>query len=230
MSYRRRGYKKRGPIKKKPTGVWPAIQKVGGLAIKALSMLNSEKKHVDVTRANAVVTSAGSMTLLNGLTQGTTDVTRVGDDVKFTSSFLRMGIQHNSAVTSGEFLRFILFRDNQSNGAAPSGNDLLVTSSDPFSPLNLDYSRRFKILKDKIYCTSDSGSNEAQYLKFFLDFSKVKPSHSSKVNIHKTDYGLGNAGTVADISTGAYYIWLCSNEAVNGPFVRFTNRLRYVDN
>lgn len=233
MSYRRRykrNYRRRAPAPQSGgSKVWQGIKKVGGMAIKALSMLNSEEKNITFTKSSTISTATSDITLINGLQQGTTDSTRVGDDVRFKSLFIRMAILQNSLGGTSQPIRIIVLRDNQSNGAAPSGTNILTNANDYLSPLNLDYSRRFKILKDKMISVHQNGS-AMQLLKWYFDLDKQQTHTGGKGSTqHRTDYGLGNAGTVADISTGAYYIVFLSNSA-DGPIVEYTSRMRYVDN
>lgn len=211
-------------------GIWGKVKNIGGMAMKALSMLNSEEKHKDTVYSVTAQTTTPVLTLVNGLAQGTTNVTRVGDDVRWKSVYIRGAWAHNGGGNAVQFGRIILFRDNQPNGAAPAASAILEDASDPFSPLNLDYSRRFKVLYDKNICLTDSG-REGEVIKKYIDLtaSGVKTHSSAGGNIHKTDYGLGNAGTVADISTGSYYI-LTMADAAAGMSVRYTCRMRYVDN
>lgn len=208
---------------KKAKGIWGAVKNVGGMAIKALSMLNSEEKHKDTVYSFTVQTNTADLTLLNGLIQGTTNVTRVGDDVRFSSLFLRLACSHNAVGNAAQYIRYVIFRDNQTNGAAPAVANVLENPTDFLSPLNLDYSRRFEILKDGVFCLTDQGS-EAKYKKLYIDLKAKNKKH-----MHKTDYGLGNAGTVADISTGSYYM-LTMADGANGPSLGFTSRMRYIDN
>lgn len=201
------------------------------MAIKALSMLNSEDKRADITYSVAAQTTTAVLTLLNGLAQGTTDVTRVGDDVRFKNLYLRGAWSHNGSGNDVQFGRIIIFRDNQTNGSAPSASDVLQTAADPFSPRNLDYSRRFKILYDQNVTLTNAGK-EGIIIRKFFDFNKNKiGTHTgAKGYQHKTDYGLSNLGTVADISTGSYYVLTMADTATNGPFIRWTTRMRYIDN
>lgn len=104
----------------------------------ALSQLNTEKKVKD----GAISVSppiTGSIQLLNGLAQGITNTTRIGDSVRFTNLALR--IRMDGHATTDSIVRLMLVRDKAPNGGLPSMASLLNTV-DVKSFRNLDWIKR----------------------------------------------------------------------------------------
>lgn len=197
-----------------------------GLAYQALKnseylkgLINTEFKAKD-TYVSPSVTTSGSLTLLNGLAKGDTLSTRTGRSVLFKS--LQISIQaviNGSATTSR--CRAIVFIDKQVNATTPTIAELLDTStaSALMAMRNLNWRKRFVILKDKSFVLDSDQHPEIIINKFLY----------KKMGMH-TIYDDSDAGTVADISSNALYIMLVSDEAVNAPGITVQARVRYLDN
>lgn len=194
----------------------------------ALSQLNTELKYVDV--AQLAVTSATTGYLLNPLAQGSSASQRVGNTVRFKSLDIRAAITPNDAQPS--WLRVIVLRDDQANGTVPTITDVLESNSIT-SFRNLDNVKRFKILSDQTYSMrakdlANGVQAEPSFIKFHVDLgAKNKAVKKQK---GESEYGLGNTGGIADISTGAYWIMFCQSSVTLNPLFSFTSRMRYVDN
>lgn len=176
---------------------------------------NVERKYSDVN-ATTTYSSTPTLTLLNGLSLGTTSETRNGQSIKMVSMQLRMTGSINASATTTQ-VRFIIFRDRQANAAAPTAANLLENSTGINSPLNLDYGKRFKVYIDKEFMMSLNGTAALRYEKYM------------KVIFH-VDYNTGNTGTIADITTNSLYILIMSDQATNTPTIAWYFRMRYIDN
>lgn len=168
-----------------------------------------EKKWNDIS-ATLFTSASGtaSVTLLNGLTQGTTPNTRVGGRIEVKSISFRANFQSGTSATGVTPLRIKIVYDKQTDGAAPAATD--VMSFDSIEAMNnLSNAGRFITLFDKTWDpvvgygggASGAGATQNQILEGY-----VKCALPVK-------YNAGNAGTVADISAGAIYIlaWSAGN-------------------
>lgn len=203
------------------------IASTAAMAAKALSMLNTEHKYVDVTGTPTQATA--SLTLLNPLSQGTTAETRIGDQVKFKSLDMRIATSNGNAETI--WMRYMIIKDNAPNGAVPTEADILADTGGPVQSFrNLDYGKRFVVYADKVLSYSAhnlaNSASQPSFINFHIDLERPKRRGDNNI----TEYGLGNAGTIADISKGAYYL-LCTSSAVsNNVTFSFGSRMRYIDN
>lgn len=197
-----------------------------------------ELKHVD-TFFNAVELVANPGTtqtiLLNPLVQGDTNITRDGDNVTFTSIQIRLSLLGVPTAGFGALYRIIFFRDLQSNGTAPTAAQLLdnsVTTQFTDSPYNSDYTSRFRVIWDfrgvlqpTVPSTVVAGITTQTILS--------RKSWSSKRRLgFITNYGISNAGTIADITKNSVYALFLSefSDASNeGPLLTGGVRMIYKD-
>jgi len=182
---------------------------------------SSEWKYIDTADAYAVNTT-GTLTLLNGLSLGNTATTRIGQKVTLRT----LEVKYRSAVTATTGLdqthRILFVLDRQCNGAALTLAEVIVPQNTE-GLRNLAQRKRFKILMDlrfDLNAAGESGSTKAD--KFFYTFKGGLVQ----------EFNAGNAGTVADISSGSIYmIHLGSNAAgVTAGTSAVVTRLRYTDN
>lgn len=174
--------------------------------------------------------TTGSLNLLFVPTRtGNTYEDRHGDATTIKSIRLRFTILGGSVVLgnapSKQWVRCLLFWDNQPNGAVPGGNLPLVALNvnaltDP------QYSYRFKILHDERFCISPNGTTIVQSNKENTDCSDFYKSNLNLVSNYS-----GNAGTIADLTTGALYLYVIGDTAATtneNPVVTFYSRCRFV--
>lgn len=216
MPYRRRynrRYKKRrynapkytyGGMMKK---VWNDIKYLKGL-------INVEKKYLDVSGTLTPVVAL-SASLLNGIAQGDTSITRDGDSVKIVSLLINFNFVMNASASASR-IRIIILRDKQSNAAAPAGSVILESDTNILSPRNIDYGKRFKVYKDFMVVVNTDFPEKA--MKIVL----------SKLKFH-TKYIDGGA-TIASIATNSLYLLAMSDEGTNTPSINYYSRIRYIDN
>lgn len=200
---------------------WGQVAQRGvSLGLKALSMLNTEDKYFDTSATSVNATTTGSLYVLNIPVQGTAQTNRVGQSVKNKSIYIRYLIDHNAtAGTTPQYLRIIVFKDKQANGALPALTDLLDSVAIT-SPRKLEKAKRFHIYcDDQIYV---SQNDRAGHLgKCFIDLKDGQDDH--------TEYS-ANAGAIGDISTNAYYFLIFSNQSTNYPVFSYQSRIRFIDN
>lgn len=205
-------------FKKKPAGKsMPLAAKVSKLE-KQLKLQEGEWKYIDTVFLATASVAAGTLTLLNGCTQGDGPSNREGTQIHIKSIQVRFRTEFNAADASAGIVRFVLFQDLQPNGAAPTvGNVYFTTTANAVDALrNLDNRKRFRILADRTHIVSPNGNSGYQediYLK--------KPI--------MVQYNAGNAGVVSDISTNSLYVLTCSDQAANGPFIAWYARVRFTE-
>lgn len=165
--------------------------------------MGPEIKNVDTNFLDVQPSSTGAVTLLNGMTQGTTTVTRIGQKIEMTSCQIK-GLYYNNITDLGnisgtpgcDLLQCSLVYDKQSNGAAPSWSDIFTDSTAinaPTGARNVNNLDRFVVLKTFHVLISQAGPN-AEYFEHYIPMN------------HDVRYNTGTAGTVADIQTGALYL------------------------
>ncbi len=159
------------------------------------SLQKQEEKKYDINTINmtvAIAGNAGQVQLLNGLVQGTSGATRLGDRISMKTLSGRLNIKIGNGETDGCVVRCVLIYDRDSDGAAPTWTNLFGTEDllrvydfreDP---------GRFQVLMDKTYRVNSDTFQVP--IKFWYNLAG------------KTTHYNGNAGTVADITKGSLYI------------------------
>lgn len=185
-------------------------KQVAGLA----RMINTEDKYIDLT-TSSTVSSTGTVFALNGVAQGLTDITRIGNKIRGKDVLCR-GVFAINASATNTLIRAILFCDKQYNGADPAVSDVLGSAS-VLAPLNRDNTERFVILKDQLISLVVSQDNAQKTTKWY----KTIPWHM---------YYSGTDATDASLQTNALCILLLSNEATNVPSFSIISRVKFYDN
>lgn len=188
----------------------PLYRQVRALA----ELINVERKVAESSFSGSVNTS-GNLVLLNGLTLGDTKYTRDGQSIKMNSILMRWTASLNASATRTT-MRVIIFVDKQANAAAPTIANVLDSVS-TYSPMNLDYGSRFRIMYDR-FLTLDDVNTAFRHGKVF-----------KKLNFH-CKYDTSNNGDITDITTNSVYLLLLSNEPTNTPSFAMDCRMRFIDN
>lgn len=187
-----------------------------------------EKKFLDTAVTLFVTgTNTATVTLLNGLVGGTTSSARIGSRIEIKSVQFRSNFQNGQSATGLTPLRIKIVYDKEANGAAPAATDIMA--SDLIDGLNnLNTAGRFITVFDQTWQpvsgfsagASGVGAAQAQVLDGYV-----------KCNL-PTKYNGGNAGTIADISSGSLYVLAWSNGVAfggTGGDLIGNFRIRYTD-
>lgn len=179
-----------------------------------------ELKNIDTTLGfPAVGTSTGVVTLLNGTTQGTTALTRLGRRCTFKSLYVRGFIQMAPTSTGATPIRILVVQDKQANAVAPVATDIL--NVDGIAGVNnLSNSRRFVTLMDHtIDCVGTQGP-QATLVNLYKKLGVV------------TEYNAGSAGTIGDIQSNSIYalIYTTTGVGVAALSQGLQCRVRFSDN
>ncbi len=211
---RKNGYKRYGKF----VG---AAGKTAYLALqvfKLKKMINVEYKNLYRTLGDSPTDTSKAFFNLTNCPQGNGENERQGNQIKVTQIYFNSLIKINPSAVNTQ-VRYIIFRDMQSNGVIPAIGDLLNNSSDPqslISPLNLTNKYRFQIMYNKLVrISSDFPSTQ---IKFFKRMD-IKVRYADGVN------------TSANISTNSMWLLVFSNEdLLIAPTITHSVRISYVDN
>lgn len=174
-----------------------------------------EDKYHDIFGNYAPLANTYAIQLLNGLTQGTGDAMRVGNEVtalylnsKFTITF----------PDSTNRARLMVFWDKQPNGAVPTTADLLTYTANPVdSFLNPDSKARFHVLKD-VACSGGTNGTPTRTFNW-------------KINLRKKNVLFkGTTDTIGAIQTNAlYFLFMSDSGVVPNPQIDYMVRYVYSD-
>lgn len=195
----------------------PFYSRIRRKMYKIARQLNVEYKEHNIQFTGNTVSSTMTIQNLNLIDQGTTDITRIGRQIKITRLNIRSVFAINTSATM-TYIRVIVLIDKQVNQAAFAAADLLYDTSvfdNCVSMINLDNKGRFKILSDRILALSPSNAVG----KFI---------YNKNMNLPIVYDNTGNG--VADLTSKSLYICMVSSEATNTPAVTMHARVRYVDN
>lgn len=192
------------------------------IAIKALKiaanlrkLINVEKKFIDTQNNGFTQNTTANIGGLTLTAQGSATNTRDGNSIKSMGLKVHYAVKlHSSAAFS--IVRVIIFKDCSSNGALPAAADLMQDTT-ILSHYNTDNNARFRILSDKFINLTDSGANQQNITRDFI-------------NVEQHIKYLGTGDTPSDASTGHVYIFTQSDQGTNLPTIRYAMRYNYVDN
>jgi len=201
---------------------------LANLAVRGLQLAPGELKSKDQSLAGFGVDFNGTGYLLNGIARGDDIDERIGRQVTCKAYEVNLAIRPAvaGAAPVPSIVRCMIVYDKQTNGAIMTPSQLLLaigTANAPLMPRSLENRERFTVLRDmKI------GMASAE-LTDYQPAPKVVKIYQSVVL--PMTFNAGDAGTVADITTGALYAIFISDQAgAPLPVVSFTSRVRYMDN
>lgn len=181
----------------------------------------------------------GSFILLNNMVEGADLFSRVGRKIWMTNIRIRAEIVQNVNVAHAaqDYMRTILVYDSQPNAAVTTVASLLKdcntgASTSIFSEINLDNRERFTFLKDDWMMLPSMITNANADLSNTGWWDPVKSGAIDWFvplkNLTAT-YNGTNAGTIADITSGALYLFVMSLNTDHSWQTNWHFRLRYRD-
>lgn len=175
----------------------------------------------------AVATTTGVLTLLFVPTRtGNTYQDRHGDATVIKSINLNFTVKPGvTTVTNSypQWVRCFLFWDNQPNGAVPAGA-LPLTALTINAMTDPQYSYRFTMIRNWRYQMGSSTNGMTG-----ADITTLQ-GHFYKSGLNLISNFSGNAGTIADITTGALYLYVIGDTAAvsnENPVVTFVSRIKF---
>lgn len=177
------------------------------------ALINVEFKHKD-TAQSAAITTTGSIARISNIGQGDDFEDRQGRSIKVVSLAVNWQAEMSTAAT-GTLVRFMIVADMSADGVDPTLAEILDTVV-VRSHMDLNNSRRFKVLYNKLIALSDNGASNKVFSKF------LTLNHHVKYR--------GTDDTEGSAAEGNMYVLRLSDEATNTPTVGFNLRLRFIDN
>lgn len=193
-----------------------------------IAVQGAELKLKNVSIDTTPLTTAGTLTLLNGMVQGDDVAERVGRRFKMVSIWTKMDY-HIAETESDETpvtVREIIFIDFQANGAAPAVTDVL-DSADIHAFTNASNKQRFKILSDvrkflgfwEVSATPAYGNSGCPPFQVSIDHYRRLDTEVCNLNAN---------GDVSGISSGSLYMLQIANAATVAES-HGAARLRFAD-
>lgn len=231
MAYKKRYYKKKNNRKIKKTKGNKVKQLVDGqyqqyidagvsaipYLIKSVGMLkslvNSEPKYVDTSATVTTVGTTMQYGRLTGIAQGDLDTNRIGNKILLKDVLLRFYVIMNATATN-QIFRCMLIVDKEADGASPTSPQPLQTN-DVNSPISMDYSKRFVIIKTWHLDCSING-NRGMNGKCYKE-----------LNIH-CDFDGAGSGIGDAKENQLYFAYMSSDNTLQGT-VAYYGRVKYYD-
>nr|DAV49970.1 MAG TPA: capsid protein [Cressdnaviricota sp.] len=185
----------------------PQLVRTGGYSFRASG--GKELNFVDAAIAGAVDTT-GTITLLNGMPQGTTASTRIGRRIGMKSIEIKLAA-FPEATTLGVVGRWAIVLDKQPNATGCAITDVWDAAV-PYTLRNISNKQRFWVLIDSgqfkiIGNVTTAGQS--------TDCSVQTYDRYKRINI-PVQYNAGVAGTVGDIQTNALYFFCWGDQVAAG--------------
>lgn len=204
------------PYKKPRQAAPAAVSRINPKSVKR----TPELKNIDglSTTAYAAGATTGLLTLLNGVDDGTTPITRIGRRITMKSLFYRAHVQMAPTTIGGAALRVLIVYDKQTNAVAPAITDIVQIDAIN-SQMNLANSKRFVVISDEIIpCIGTAGPQSSLTSKYV------------KLNID-TEFNDVSSALVNSITTGAVYMvqWQGGGLGTAAPSNSLYWRVRFAD-
>lgn len=205
------------------TGGRPKGVQAGAVFARRALLGMMERKVIDTASADYSISTTGSVTLVNGVAQGSDFTNRIGRKWTMTAVQLSGYIHPNGSSdnVSGTHARLLLIYDSQPNGALPSISDIFTASSSN-AFINLNNRDRFKI----VYSHSCALGPYDNSISHFTDNTVSLVDVYKKVNLDVINDG--TTAAIGDIQTGSLLLVTIGDLAT--PYL-FTGavRVRFVD-
>lgn len=168
--------------------------------------------------------TTGYFYLTNGISLGTSAVTRVGRVIRIQSFLINITLVA-TAASGNTNTRMMVIIDHQANGNAPAlANDVLEGAVQPMvvQPRGLNQRKRYTILLDRVYRSGAIMVGADPATRYIRLFKRFRPSL-------ETNYNGGITGQIADIVTNSLYLVMVSDNTT-GPAANIYTRIRFTDN
>lgn len=182
---------------------------------KVKSMINLEPKYNITEVSNTNLTNGTPViTLLNGMAQGDTNVTRDGNRVRWNSLELRLIIAAGVSLSEPHPVRLVLVRKKKPVGATISLTNLFGDATpdflDSYNVASISFKDTYKVYWDKTFLIYpqifDNSATGTTTESLAGGPSEICMTKRTKLGGFVTDYGLGTAGNVADIDTNGLFL------------------------
>lgn len=210
------------------------VDKAVGKALKKRSIVTPEQKYTDLISTGGAVSTTAVVSHLTGLNLGTTDNTRIGCKITVTkiefNAFIQLSASAGGGIDAGKIALFI---DKTTIGVAPIFSNL--ASADTLAPYNnnggsvlikaANADENFYIIKEWDFSLDANAGVAAAWQ---ADIVRFKCSIPIKRVIR---YNNGNAGTVADVISGGFFLGYVGSQAPGATqsSIQYFVRVWYTD-
>lgn len=186
-----------------------------------------ELKYVDYSITNTPIGTNWTLLdpapgALNAIAMGDSESQRIGRKVTNSTLHLRINVNNTSTVVVGRTIRVVIFKDTQTNQAAPIPTGVFDGTLNGFR--NLEFTSRYRVLYDKTLSLNPAIASKAS------DDSLVGNSSDRQLIVNFRCPGSTLfSGTTADVSTitdNSYHIMACSDATGSNMF--YTARFRFM--
>ncbi len=195
------------------------------LARRALTLAKKNRKQLkeeelkfnDVGLTNSALSVAGSLSQFTNLAIGNTNLTRIGS--KIVVRQIELSAQFKTTGATDAFVRCMLIKDTQTNGAIYTSAEVLQdsTASDNIaSAKHRDTGKRFIVMREWKFSLSDATSKNMQLIRY-----------NKKVNI-PIQYQSANNDITDLVKNSLSFLAMCDVTA-NFPTMTHSIRIRYSD-
>lgn len=216
MAYKRRRttYRRRTTFKRTAR---PPARRFARSVRRVVNTIAEEKYYAinGLLNANSAVTWQFA-SALQGLVQGTTQTTRLGNRIYVKRLELSVTLGANVGMgLNGSICRFVVYHNRNTGGTGSALSGLLITYDQLFDTNTFDALRainqkgRATILKDGVYPMMATSSNAGTTVVT----TSGPVNFRVRIPINKTIVYNGNAGTIADLITDDYGVGFCSDDA-----------------
>lgn len=200
---------------------------------------DDELKHIDKNYAATDVGTGGIVLweTHNFTVQGTSNITRIGNVISPTSFLISVRFRiDNAQLLEDSRVRMIIFWDKQANGAAPDLDgvnglvDDSVTTNLIYAPRNFNLINRYQVVIDKtwtLHPVMQTIVNVASGATTQVSRTSFTKKYYIKAN--KRIRYMGNAGTIADLASNAFYLAFYGELGANPPEVDGSVRMYFKD-
>lgn len=186
---------------------------------------HTEKKVRDIAAAVYACDTTGSVTLLNGVSQGTDFTNRIGRKTTSVAVQLEGFIGPQDLAVSTTKCKIMIVYDTQPNQALPAITDIL-TASTSASFMNLDNRDRFRVVYEENVTLAAVNNTATQAVAGAPLCHNI--SLWRKVDLETIWDNTG--GTIAEITSGSLLlVTIGSSVAGDGYNATLATRVRYTD-
>lgn len=225
------------PVGYRPLRSQAAYNPANGKELKGVDTALGLNPVIDTTNTNA------SSFVLNLIQQGTGSWNRIGRHVTLKSLRLKLSLTGRTIPVNGDntgvTMRYVVVWDKQPNsGTIPTFDTIFgrtaqdgTESCQYLDPLRYDNTSRFRVLLDKVVDFNPANvpatnSDTVDTLKTCDEFIRLK-------DLQTTFSATSSPSTIADLTTGALYIFFRGNQNTASGFTwvntQSVARLRYTD-
>lgn len=187
----------------------PSLDKAIGRALKKRMIASPEQKYVELISTGTSVSSTETLVLLNGISLGTTDNSRIGQKIRITKLEFNGFMSLNPAASGGSDTgKVSLFLDKQANASATAfavaiNSDVAAPYTDNGNSMmlkNATHEKVYYIIKDWDYTLDANAGVSGAWQADIMRFKCEVPINRVIV------YDNSNAGNITDIISNS--MWL----------------------